>query len=368
MRQTEQYVRQATRGLWGRARRELKTELEGHIAERCQDFRLAGLSAEEAERQTLRELGAPTRVSTGMLDVHTVPALGRAGVLSALLTTAVFSALPHGLAQVQSIYTSARGSGPASYLDFEQLKAEIRKAGGEVSGPAQTATITIPGAPRPNYPLNTAQWPGATLNQGNTVYLHADLLISSLLNTGSDLRLKGWKDLTLQAGNVSIPIATDNINVVKSFYGRTIDYSLDFMGDGMAFTTFEPTTINGSVTFRGKFQDGGIYALAVPELSYWTGASADGTAKDGYILLFNSVSQAENGLVRFQVKKNFVHYKLFANASSFQAALDPYRNIAVAPVLHWNAQHPAPVLLLKLSGHFGPDAYTVVSPSSMRHP
>ncbi len=189
MKQTEQYVRQATRGLWGRARRELKTELEGHIAERCQEFQLAGLNPQEAERQTLRELGAPVQVSGGMLDVHIFPALGKAGVLSALLATAVFSALPQGLAQVQSIYTSAKGSGPASYLDFEQFKAEIKKAGGEVSGPAQTATITIPGAPRPNYPLNTAQWPGATLNQGNTVYLQADLLINSLLNTGSDLRL-----------------------------------------------------------------------------------------------------------------------------------------------------------------------------------
>jgi hypothetical protein len=147
MKQTEQYVRQATRGLWGKARRELRAELQGHIAERAQEFRLAGLNQEEAERQTLRELGAPVQVSGGMLDVHTLPALGKAGVLSALLATTLFAALPQGLAQVQSIYGHAENAGPSSYLDFQQLREAVKKAGGEISGPADNATITVPGAP-----------------------------------------------------------------------------------------------------------------------------------------------------------------------------------------------------------------------------
>ena len=52
---TERYLNAATRGLWGRQRRALKTKLRGHITARVQDFRLGGLSAAEAERQPLRE-------------------------------------------------------------------------------------------------------------------------------------------------------------------------------------------------------------------------------------------------------------------------------------------------------------------------
>ncbi|CAM3858066.1 permease prefix domain 1-containing protein [Deinococcus frigens] len=171
MKGTERYVRQATRGLWGRARRELQAELEGHIAERCQEFRLAGLNPQEAERQTLRELGAPVQVRAGMLDVHTVPALGKAGVLSALLATALFSALPQGLAQVRSIYGHTENAGASSYLDFQQLKEAVQKAGGKISGPASEATVTVPGAPRASFPLSTAQWPGTTLIQDGKTFL-----------------------------------------------------------------------------------------------------------------------------------------------------------------------------------------------------
>lgn len=94
MKQTERYLRAATRGLWGRARRDLRTELAGHLNERVAEFRLGGLSLEEAECRTLRELGTPERVSGGMLGVHTVPALGKAGALSLLLATTLLTALP----------------------------------------------------------------------------------------------------------------------------------------------------------------------------------------------------------------------------------------------------------------------------------
>ncbi len=190
MKQTEQYVRQATRGLWGRARHELKTELEGHITERCQEFRLSGLNADEAEGQTLRVLGAPVQVSRGMLDVHTVPALGKAGVLSALLSTAVFSALPQGLAQVQSIYGSFPNTGPTSYLDFGQLKAAIEKAGGKVSGSAKNATFSLPGA-SPMSSITDYQWPGVSLVQGGKSYYRTDALLYSLAMNRTDLRLRG---------------------------------------------------------------------------------------------------------------------------------------------------------------------------------
>lgn len=59
MNQTAKCVKQATRGLWSRAWRELIADLESHTAGCHQKFRPAGLGEEEGERQTLREEGAP---------------------------------------------------------------------------------------------------------------------------------------------------------------------------------------------------------------------------------------------------------------------------------------------------------------------
>lgn len=104
MNDTERYLKTATKGLWGRQRRALRDELSGHISVRIQEYKLSGLPEQEAERQTLRELGAPSQVSSGMLSVHTLPVLGKVGVVSLLLTTALLSVVPKGLAQVSSQY------------------------------------------------------------------------------------------------------------------------------------------------------------------------------------------------------------------------------------------------------------------------
>ncbi|GAA4012721.1 hypothetical protein GCM10022631_25540 [Deinococcus rubellus] len=105
----------------------------------------------------MRDLGAPERVSGGMLDVHTVPA----GALSLLLATMRLTSLPQGLAQVKSIYGSFPNTAPSSYLDFEQLKAATERAGGELSGKPGSADVAVPGAPRAHYPLNLFKWPDA---------------------------------------------------------------------------------------------------------------------------------------------------------------------------------------------------------------
>ncbi len=175
MNDTERYLKAATKGLWGRERSALKAELRGHISARVQEFRLGGLSEAEAERQTLRELGAPVQVSNGMLGVHTLPAFGKAGLLSALLATALLTVVPQGLAQVRAVYAVPPISvvqdkkvqfGAESYLDFEQLKKELAKAGAQLSGPANRATLVLPGTPRPTQPLElVAPQYGSTLAQ-----------------------------------------------------------------------------------------------------------------------------------------------------------------------------------------------------------
>lgn len=367
MKQTERYVWQATRGLWGAARRELRAELKGHIAERCQEFRLAGLNEEEAERQTLRELGAPIQVSGGMLDVYTIPTLGKAGVLSALLATALFSTLPQGLAQVESIYTSAEPYGSGSYLDFEQLKAEIRKEGGKVTGEAESTKIAVIGAAS-SAGLSGVYGPRKPIiMKGGKTYLQTKSLFYSLLNNGVALSINGWENPTLNAGKAKIRIKTQDWLTINSMYTDTIVKGQNIVTSYFVVPTriLEKGGLSSTLNFKGQFTAGTVYTLVIPDLGHW---SVDDTNKklEGNLNFIYSSNPAQAGTIQFRVPNQFKNFKIYSNTNDFQRALAPYNDTATAPITQWNAKHPAPVLLLKLSGRFGLDAYTVVSPASVK--
>jgi len=361
----DRYLKQATRGLWGKARWELRIELQGHINERVAEFRLGGLSHEESERHALRELGAPERVSGGMLGVHTFPAMGKAGALSALLATALLTALPQGLAQVKSIYSDVPNMGQTSYLDFEQLKAAIEKAGGQLSGKPADAFLTVPGAPRSNYPLNTMKWPGTVLMQGNKAYLSIDVFLGGLFGSGADVQILGWGNPTLRVGKATLQLETNDQRVVKDLYTNTFNGDPAFRGDGIAWGLTLESNAGKARAFTGPFKNGSVYALVLPRLTYWTSPGSTSGLQDGYVILSSDISEAQKGEVAFRVDDDKQPLKLYASVREFQAALDPYRTIATAPVAHWDTAHPAPVLILELSGHFGQDAYTVVNPTAL---
>lgn len=370
MNQTEKYVQQATRGLWGKARRELKMELEGHIAERCQEFRLAGLSAAEAQRQTLRELGAPVQVSGGMLDVYTAPALGKAGVLSALLATTVFSALPQGLAQVQGIYAYDKDSGPLSYLDFEQLKVEIEKAGGKVSGKAESTKIGIMGASNSAGLMGVYGPKKPILTKNGKTYLQTKSLFYSILNNGIDLSISGWKNPILNAGKTKIRIEAQDWFVINSMYTETIRRGQSIVSSYFIVPELliDKGILDSTLAFEGQFSAGTVYTLVIPKLGHWSAMDFSGTGEkiEGNLNFIYSSNQAQAGAINFRVPKQFKNFKIYSNTTDFQRALEPYNDRTSAPVAQWDAKHPAPVLLLKLSGRFGLDSYTVVSPTAVK--
>ena len=367
MNQTERYVKAATRGLWGAKKRELRTELEGHINERIQEFRLGGLSAEEAERQTLRELGAPERVSGGMLGVHTVPAVGKAGAVSFLLATALLTAVPQGLAQVRGIYTTT-SSGPGSYLDFEQLKAEIEKAGGKINGQDNEAIITLQGASQSPLSLKSYGFSQPTLIQDGNTYIQTEALLYALQNSGLNVSISGWENPVLVAGTASIRIETEDWEVINSLYSPTIQAFNSNLWDKLRipFNLIDPGNLSEDTIFRGKFEEGKVYAIVVPKLVNWTATDRDGKPLSGSLNLITSASKAQAGSIQFHVPYDFKDIKLYSNIDEFKAALEPYRESAT--IGHWDAAHPAPFLVFKLSGHFGPDAYKVVPPSSIQQP
>ena len=265
---TERYLKAATRGLWGRQRRALRDELKGHIDTRIQEFRLGGLSEPDAERQTLRELGAPMQVSSGMLGVHTLPALGKAGMLTALLTTGLLTVLPQGLAQVGSIYTVPQVSaspqsnvqyGASSYLDYAQLKMELVKAGAQLNGPINKATLVLPGTPRPTQLLELgAPRYGSTLAQNGRSYILADTLVNGFANSGADVSVSGWVNPVLQAGKTRVQIQTDDWRIVSSLYLRTL--GSPELTAGNALSMLESNGDTGVLNLVGTLKTDKVYA------------------------------------------------------------------------------------------------------------
>ncbi|PTA67556.1 permease prefix domain 1-containing protein [Deinococcus arcticus] len=86
---TDQFVRRATRGLWGQKKRDVQQELRGAVEDKVYRHRLCGLSPEAAEQAALRDLGHPGAIALELSRVHSLPAavrgtlaLGIAGLLS----------------------------------------------------------------------------------------------------------------------------------------------------------------------------------------------------------------------------------------------------------------------------------------------
>ena len=89
MKQTDQFIRHATRGLWGNKKRDAALELRSAIEDKIYRHQLCGMDSADAERAALRDLGSPHAIARDLSRVNTAPAairatllLGVAGLLS----------------------------------------------------------------------------------------------------------------------------------------------------------------------------------------------------------------------------------------------------------------------------------------------
>jgi hypothetical protein len=66
MNQLEKYLNNATRGLWGKRKLEVREELEAHVLERVRKHEFLGLTREEAISKSLSELGSAQVIRLGL--------------------------------------------------------------------------------------------------------------------------------------------------------------------------------------------------------------------------------------------------------------------------------------------------------------
>jgi hypothetical protein len=68
----EDYLRVATRGLWGKRKLEVREELEAHVLERAYKHELLGLAREDAISISIQELGNARVINFHMMEVYMI--------------------------------------------------------------------------------------------------------------------------------------------------------------------------------------------------------------------------------------------------------------------------------------------------------
>ncbi|MEF2279832.1 permease prefix domain 1-containing protein [Deinococcus sp. YIM 134068] len=368
------YLRRATRGLWGRKRHEVEAELRGHLDARRRELSLAGLSAEAATRQALRELGEPERVSRGLAGVYLLPTVARTTMLGTVLGGAVFltaTTVSRGLAQVQGYqpggYTLP--AGPFTYLDTGSLRAELLRAGVGVSGTPTRPILTFPGVAAP-VAVETGEEQGElepyvrrslVRDYGSgQVYLDAGTLARSLLNAGLSVRVRGWVNPELQVGDVALRLGTPAQPVdAYNLYSLALTGLARELGVRAPYSArWSGTVLSSTHTLRVEGTPDDVYALVSvlrsPPLDSAQGANP-------LVLAFDLARPGADGRLTFALPYDMFNLRLTGTVEDLRQdarrLADPSQRQQYA-----SAELPAHALLLRLSGELAPQAtpYTLV--------
>ena len=267
MNAVERYIRHATRGLNGQARRDARTELRGAIEDKVWRFTLLGLSEGDAARAALRDLGSPHAIASGLTQVHTLPkaALGAvlAGVACLLGVQAmaqvptvraipdptykfcVFDeaslnqirpiefaaklrlqlALPGSRAKMEAECRAHTPAPPNSFLRFSDLASALRAGGVQVRTLEPLDGyfyLTFPGRTEQTIDLS-----GAAQRMNGQTYISAWSLIPYLrFIPNIPVRLTGTVNPVLEMGPAKLQLGTVKAPVLATNLYATLLYEL----------------------------------------------------------------------------------------------------------------------------------------------
>ena len=267
MNAVERYIRQATRGLNGQARRDARAELRGAIEDKVWRFTLLGLSEGDAARAALRDLGSPHAIASGLTRVHTLPKAALAAVLAATATLLGVQALaqvpvvqaipdptlkictfdetslnqirpieyvaklrlqlalPGGRAKLEAECRAHTPAPPNSLLRFSDLASAFRAGGVQVRTLEPLDGffyLTFPGRPEQTIDLS-----GAAQKINGQTYISAWSLIPYLrFIPDISVRLTGTVNPVLEMGPAKLQLGTVKAPVLATDLYATLLYEL----------------------------------------------------------------------------------------------------------------------------------------------
>ena len=257
---TETYLRRATRGLWGRKRREVREELEAHLSDRVMAYRIGGLAQADAVERALSEMGSPQEVSVGMTRLYTLPTVMGSGAALAAVCVCVVALLPRGVAQspvmssffwpseectaalrTDSIlrpYQECEVLDNSLWLDPQAFTKTLEEQGVEVDRGDRMLTLTFPGAKLVQIPSGDATVSASKMQGSEVPAAPGSLSLWTVMReisaqTDLPIRVEGYDNPVVAVGDVSFQVGTETrpisgadfyANYLENiFYGSLID-------------------------------------------------------------------------------------------------------------------------------------------------
>jgi hypothetical protein len=250
----EQFLRRASRGLWGRERQTVRQELESHIRHRAQRYEVDGSSQNDAIKLAIADLGEAREISAGMKGVYSVPTTIRAGVLTAAFATFVFMGVQLSTAQVtgttkvltpaclekqQTSFQIEKKEFPCEWgsfsINFESLKAVLKPLGVQFQVGDSSATI---------------RWPEGAISLMDTAmvtnkivfdvngkyvappsikgYVSSYTFFDALRDSGLPVHIDGWDNPEITVGKTKFTLGSNSeITAGSSIYPSLFSSRLD---------------------------------------------------------------------------------------------------------------------------------------------
>jgi hypothetical protein len=89
MTELEQYLKNATRGIWGKRKLEIQEELERDVLERTKKFELMGFSRDQAVEKAILELGDVRALNSGMKGIYIMPTMLKTSIAAIMVTLTI---------------------------------------------------------------------------------------------------------------------------------------------------------------------------------------------------------------------------------------------------------------------------------------
>ncbi len=266
----EKYLRNATRGTYGKTRALIRNELEANIRLRGKELEHHGLNELEAITRALEELGAANLVSTGMTGVYIMPKITRVVLPIAFAMTAIVIVLSISRAQIE---TTSVGTIPecnfatvntgsnfvpcileGNWFKFSSFKTELEQKGGTVENTSKMMKFSFPGDRTfsiPNF-TNLPQNGSTTFEQkGETFFLTYAVIGTVAEKSNLPVKLEGFVNPRLTVGETSINFGSSETPVKTSFFrfsNLQTQLQKDFQNAG--FKLNKLTESNNNLEFR----------------------------------------------------------------------------------------------------------------------
>jgi hypothetical protein len=418
----ETYLKQATRGIWGKRKTDAILELRGNIEARIWTLEHQGKTQAEALEIALSELGDARAVNAGMTQVHTMPNVTRNILLAGLISSVAAVGWTSSTAQIQTVVPNIQGVccqmmpgiQQPQFVRMNDLKVQLERAGVTVDESMQRFEPSAEiGMAMGGWPLaNAAETRTLDLHfpemvEGETVrvqallglsvtadgqnpqfiadedvFIEPDSLTDQLRMSKLPMTLEGWYNPTLRIGQTAITIGTRESPVTAATWYSNIAtegvFKEGFSERGPSNIAFTWNQQLVGVTTLGKYiysmrvndRPGTVYGLFMSETNpnqyLTTGSTQSSRDWIGYTL----ARVNDQGVLQFvdgssKVIEFVKSFKGITNDLEFLKA-NRFAADRLNKLGYGSAKRPAKAMLVRLTGRLDMDTTEIVVPAKPR--